>query len=838
MSFVSQLDRFMGVFGLEPKAAPNTRRERAELPPWWSTIGEQGAYGEGVPDPAIYANQANRYITSPAFYAGVNRIAEAGAMTEFKVFAGPAKDAAERPDHPFLALLKRPASNMEWLSLDRFTLIESILGSLAVTGNSYLYLGGRSAPTQPPTMLLPLRPDRLTVLPDKKAGVKGYEYTIGYEKWQIAVADVIHIRRWHPLNDFVGLSQAEPANYALATDLASQQHNFAVFKNGARFSTVIESDAPHVDPAEKELMERYWTEMYTGDPLKAHQVAFLWGGFKAKDFGMNLRDAEYSEGRRLNRMDILMVLGIHPALLLAEDVNLANAKTAEYLFAKYTLSPLATRILARLNAEALPLYGGTAELRAPGLVPRDDVYDAQVAQTKATALGLLIKALGEKEGIKEAKRQQLVSAEVPEPKEEPEPAPKPAPPQPNGEPLAGPPTPPNVPGGEPAPEPPKGLAADEGADLLFVAEQFERAADLLAAAGKAQPGAYMAGARPVQPQLPEAPHWTSAMLAFFLPPEARPALGNLPAGGELTPDAELHITLAYLGDTAAFPLSMTEVALRVQDAAQQLPVVHATVGGLGVFSQNEGNDTQAVYAGVDSLALPEWRDALLRLTGLTPYASEQHGFTPHMTLAYIPVGAQPPTLTPTSNGLALDAVTLTWNDDRFTFPLRGGPVADAEVLRLLAGPAAAAKYNPNHDRSSGRFTGPGGGALVVPDSGLVQPGELSMLQRTLTQQGGFTYQPQFDASPRDGFMVSPYEGREKVVPVDKMSTKYLSRYIRQNRDVLTKSDHFLGGWVDGGKVYLDVSVRRADRQQAADLAREHRQLAFFDLASMETVYVQ
>ena len=411
MNLLHRLDRAAAVFGLTPKANAPARRP-ATLPPWWSTIGEQGAYGEGVPDPSVYVNQANRYITSPAFYAGVNSIAEAGALAELHVYDGPGADAAVLPEHSFLSLLRRPAPNMEWLSLDRFTLVESILASLAVTGNAYLYLGGRTTPQEPPTMLLPLRPDRLVVTPDKTTGVRGYEYRIGYHTWALATADVIHIRRYHPLNDFVGLSQVEPANYALATDFAAQQHNWAVFKHGARLSTVIESEQAHIDPADKLLMEQYWLDTYTGSPDKAHQVAFLWGGFKARDLGMNLRDAEYVEGRKLNRQDILMVLGIHPGLLMAEDVPLANARTAEYLFAKYTLHPLLLRIVYRLNAEVLTLYDPQHELRLAGVVPRDEVYDAQVAREKATAVKLLIEALGVEAGVVEALQQGLLSAET------------------------------------------------------------------------------------------------------------------------------------------------------------------------------------------------------------------------------------------------------------------------------------------------------------------------------------------------------------------------------------------------------------------------------------------
>jgi HK97 family phage portal protein len=369
MSLLGRFDGVASLFGLRPKSAP--RRARPALPDFWHAIGAGGAWGSGIPDPSLYAGQAAYYTRSPAFYAAVNRIAEAGAMAPAGVFASPAPDAAPIPDHPLLDLLRRPAPNMEWLSLDRFSLVESILASLAVTGNAYLYLGGRRSPTQPPAMLLPLRTDRLAPVGSQETGLAHYTYAIDGKEWHISPADVIHLRRWHPLNDWVGLSQVEPAYFPLATDQAAQRHNWAVFKNQARLSFVVESDQSHVDPAEKELMEQYILETFTGDPLKAGKVAFFWSGFKARDVGMNLRDAEYTEGRKLNRTDILMTTGVHPALLMAEDVPLANARVAEYLFAKYTLLPALMRIQNRFNAELTPLYGEGHELRFLDVVPRD-----------------------------------------------------------------------------------------------------------------------------------------------------------------------------------------------------------------------------------------------------------------------------------------------------------------------------------------------------------------------------------------------------------------------------------------------------------------------------------
>lgn len=202
--------------------------------------------------------------------------------------------------------------------------------------------------------------------------------------------------------------------------------------------------------------------------------------------------------------------------------------------------------------------------------------------------------------------------------------------------------------------------------------------------------------------------FTTAMLAFF-PTVTRPMLSDLPDGSEPVPDADLHVTLAFLGDTDALELSATEIALRVEQAAAQLPVLTGKFGGAVTFTTDD--DQQPFCATIDALALQAWRAALLRLTGLDAYADAEHSYTPHMTLAYLPAGAQPPTMTAPDGEIVFDTVALTWDDERYTFPLRGGPVADAGALEALG------KFNPNHDEKGQFASAPGGGPIDVPFHG-------------------------------------------------------------------------------------------------------------------------
>src|SRR3989304_440114 len=108
-------------------------------------------------------------------------------------------------------------------------------------------------------------------------------------------AAVKHFKRFDPLQDYTGLSPIQAADAAVSSDIAAQLSNRALFKNAMRLSGIVETDRDEVDPEQVKLMKKYLREEYSGDPEKAHQVAFLWSAFKYKEMGMTMRDAEFVE---------------------------------------------------------------------------------------------------------------------------------------------------------------------------------------------------------------------------------------------------------------------------------------------------------------------------------------------------------------------------------------------------------------------------------------------------------------------------------------------------------------------------------------------------------------
>lgn len=127
------------------------------------------------------------------------------------------------------------------------------------------------------------------------------------------------------------------------------------------------------------------------------------------------------------------------------------------------------------------------------------------------------------------------------------------------------------------------------------------------------------------------------MLALYPPP----ATANKIAIPKGEPPEELHVTLLYFGDAA----DKTEADLyRIQTAAEAVAQKYAPftaeLGGIGRFYTTDSDGNQAFYASVDAPSLPGLRqDLAASLSGL--YANN-HGFSPHMTLAYVKEGASNP----------------------------------------------------------------------------------------------------------------------------------------------------------------------------------------------------
>jgi len=163
---------------------------------------------------------------------------------------------------------------------------------------------------------------------------------------------------------------------------------------------------------------------------------------------------------------------------------------------------------------------------------------------------------------------------------------------------------------------------------------------------------------------------TGAMAAFFLPEEQANLLYGLStmSGLETTLPTDMHLTLSYMGEAADLSQAMAVQAMRAFTEVQ-MPI-NGQISGIGRFTDTHIEGYDAIYASFDSPDLPMFRQNLVRTLmehGINTDMS--HGFTPHITLSYVPSHVDTPPLRVPVIPVRFEAVTLAWGGDRTVYPL-------------------------------------------------------------------------------------------------------------------------------------------------------------------------
>ena len=312
------------------------------------------------PEPVDEAARARVYQQSPWVYIAITRIAEAAALVPLQVLrvAGERRLAVER--HPLERLLEAPNPQ-----LSRFGLMEQTVGMLELTGNAWWWLSGEGGA---PTEIWPLRPDRMSVVPDAAGQVRGYVYELDGQRMPLEVAEVLHFRRWHPSNDYYGLSALEAGRLAIRSDRAMAEWNHSAFGQDSGVPAGIVNIREFVTDADYERIQREWRQSYGGTQRR---TAFLrGGGISWQHIGLSHNELDFLKGREAHRNEILNLFGI-PVGLVSENATEANARVAERLFIERTLWPRLVRIAGKITQDLLPFWPGEHVAQFEDIRPTD-----------------------------------------------------------------------------------------------------------------------------------------------------------------------------------------------------------------------------------------------------------------------------------------------------------------------------------------------------------------------------------------------------------------------------------------------------------------------------------
>lgn len=273
-------------------------------------------------------------------YFAIDKVAQRVASIDLELYELRAKGEVEQIfDHELLSVLYRANPHMTKTDLWYISVIY-----LRIWGSSpwYIEMNGRKV-----LNVWPMRPDLLRPIQTKNGQVVRYEYRVGDQVEEFDASEVIYIRKPAPENPMKGYSALFSAALEIDADFAAAIWNRHVLENSAEPGGVLTTEGELSQDSIKKLRD-VWHDRYSG-PTNSGRTAILQKGLKYQAISQSQKELDFIESRKFSRDTILTLLGVPKALVIADDVNRANAETAERVFAKETVEPIMHLIVDQLN---------------------------------------------------------------------------------------------------------------------------------------------------------------------------------------------------------------------------------------------------------------------------------------------------------------------------------------------------------------------------------------------------------------------------------------------------------------------------------------------------------
>ncbi|NUS26054.1 MAG: phage portal protein [Streptomyces sp.] len=256
---------------------------------------------------------------------------------------------------------------------------------LDLTGEGYIVVGYDSRASFPMS-LWSVRPDRMEPVPHREKFLAGFIYTgPSGERVPLETHEVIQIKYPNPFDPYHGLGPVQSILVDIDAAKYSAAWNRNFFLNSATPGGVIQVDKRLSDDEWNEFTNR-WRESHRGMGA-AHRVAVLEQGAEWVPNAHTIRDMDFGNLRGMSRDVMREAFTIHKAILgTSDDVNRANAVTAQEHFESFLLTDRLDRWKDVLNCSYLPLFGSTGE----GV--EMDYEDPVTSNREADALELKSKA--------------------------------------------------------------------------------------------------------------------------------------------------------------------------------------------------------------------------------------------------------------------------------------------------------------------------------------------------------------------------------------------------------------------------------------------------------------
>ncbi|MEM6415000.1 MAG: phage portal protein [Pseudomonadota bacterium] len=344
-------------------SASATGNDGAELPPDVKASAAKPLIAMTAPAQPIWTPRDYGSLARAGFernviaYRCVRLVAEAAASAPLTVTT----NGQPFTHHPILSLIKRPNPFEAGASF-----LESVYGFIQTAGNAYIEAVLLDGTVRE---LYALRPDRIKAHPGRDGWPDVYEYAVGTSKTVFrrdanGFLPILHLKLFHPTNDYYGLSPLEAASAPVDLHNAAIAWNKALLDNAARPSGALVYKGPdgaeslsqdQFDRLKSELSDAYSGTTNAGKPL------VLDGGLDWKSMSLTPADMDFQEAKNAAAREIALAFGVPPQLLgIPGDNTYSNYKEANLAFWKQTVLPLVKKTTAALSAWLEPFADGAS----------------------------------------------------------------------------------------------------------------------------------------------------------------------------------------------------------------------------------------------------------------------------------------------------------------------------------------------------------------------------------------------------------------------------------------------------------------------------------------------
>ena len=228
----------------------------------------------------------------------------------------------EKDDSHWCDYLFRDSPN-DWMTPSQWK--ETMMAWALLWGNAICVI---ERPRSDEAQLIPLLPDRTW---HEHLGKGQYAIYTRLENTGTTVAidyrDCFHLRGL-ATDGFWGLSAVQVAKNVIGHGIALQRHGDSVFKNAARPSGYLRKPEGVLSPEARANLRKEWEAIHAGSH-NAGRIAVLWEGMEFHPMSMSNEDAQWLEGRKLDREFIASLFNLPAFKLNALENSAVRANLEE-----------------------------------------------------------------------------------------------------------------------------------------------------------------------------------------------------------------------------------------------------------------------------------------------------------------------------------------------------------------------------------------------------------------------------------------------------------------------------------------------------------------------------